>query len=101
MEYDVACHAKGEAWLPTLQTDAFSTDEEPPLDYDDNVLDEEGDSAIINLFYDAKPLVNTPHVNGPSYKYWNFSLPVMANLFRLGRTLLSDQTDLNASYFFD
>ncbi len=29
------------------------------------------------------------------------SLPAMANLYRLGRTLLSDHTDSNASYLFD
>ena len=88
-------------------------DEEPPLDYGDNVLDvepleaiqldmdEEEDSAIIDWFYDPKPLVDTPSVNGPSYRYWSLSLPVMANLYRLGRTLLSDHTDINASYLFD
>jgi pre-mRNA-processing factor 8 len=88
-------------------------DEEPPLDYGDNVLDvdpleaiqldldETEDAPIIEWFYDARPLIDTPHVNGPSYKYWSLSLPVMANLYRLGRTLLSDHTDINASYLFD
>ena len=54
-------------------------DEEPPLDYGDNVLDvepleaiqldldEEEDKAIIDWFYDAKPLIDTPSVNGPSF----------------------------------
>ena len=46
-------------------------------------------------------LVDTSHVNGPSYKYRSLSLPVMANLYRLGRTLLSDHTDINASHLFD
>ncbi|KAF8194228.1 NUC071 domain-containing protein [Pholiota molesta] len=48
-------------------------DEEPPLDYGDNVLDvepleaiqldldPEEDSAIIDWFYDPKPLIDTPH----------------------------------------
>ena len=88
-------------------------DEEPPLDYGDNVLDvepleaiqldldEEEDAAIVDWFYDPKPLVDTPSVNGPSYRYWSLSLPVMASLYRLGRTLLSDHTDINASYLFD
>jgi pre-mRNA-processing factor 8 len=88
-------------------------DEEPPLDYGDNVLDvdpleaiqldldETEDAPIIEWFYDARPLLDTPHVNGPSYKYWSLPLPVMANLYRLGRTLLSDHTDINASYLFD
>ncbi|KAK0464642.1 NUC071 domain-containing protein [Desarmillaria tabescens] len=88
-------------------------DEEPPLDYGDNVLDvepleaiqleldSEEDSAIIDWFYDPKPLVDTPAVNGSSYKYWSLTLPIMANLYRLGRTLLSDQPDQNSNYLFD
>ena len=88
-------------------------DEEPPLDYGDNVLDvepleaiqldldEEEDNAIIDWFYDSRPLNDTPMVNGTSYKYWSLDLPIMANLYRIGRTLLSDHTDNNASYLFD
>lgn len=88
-------------------------DEEPPLDYGDNILDvepleaiqldldETEDSPIFDWFYDAKPLIDTPMVNGSSYKYWSLSLPAMANLYRLGRTLLSDHADSNASYLFD
>ena len=82
-----------------------------PLDYGDNVLDpdhdtdpleaiqldldSEEDSAIIDSewFYD-QPLIDAPSVNGPSYKFWNLSLPVMANLYRLGRTLLSESDPL-------
>ncbi|KAF8130085.1 hypothetical protein K438DRAFT_1999464 [Mycena galopus ATCC 62051] len=52
-------------------------------------------------FYDPKPLIDTPSVNGSSYKYWSLSLPIMANLYRMGRTLLSDQPDKNTSYLFD
>ena len=48
----------------------------------------------------ARPLIDTPHVNGPSYRYWSLPLPIMANLYRLSRTLLSDHTDTNASYLF-
>jgi hypothetical protein len=88
-------------------------DKEPPLDYGDNVLnadpleaiqldlDETEDGPIIEWLYDARPLVDTSHVNGPYYKYWSLLLPVMANLYRLGRTLLSDHTDINASHLFD
>ncbi len=89
-------------------------DKEPPLYYGDNVLDvdpldsiqldlnEEEDSAIIDWFYDPKPLIDTPSVNGLSYKYWSLSLLAMANLYRLGHTLLvSNHSDSNASYFFD
>jgi len=89
-------------------------DEEPPLDYGDNVLDvepleaiqleldEEEDAPIYDWFYDPKPLVDDRrYVNGSSYKFWSLPLPVMANLYRLGRTLLSDYTDPNAFYLFD
>ncbi|KAF8757846.1 U5 snRNA binding [Rhizoctonia solani] len=88
-------------------------DEEPPLDYGDNILDvdpleaiqldldEAEDSPIFEWFYDHRPLVDTPAVSGEAYKFWSLDLPVMANLYRLGRTLLSDHTDSNASYLFD
>ncbi|KAF8596751.1 pre-mRNA-processing-splicing factor [Ceratobasidium sp. AG-I] len=88
-------------------------DEEPPLDYGDNILDvepleaiqldldEEEDSPIFEWFYDHRPLVDTPSVSGEAYKFWSLDLPVMANLYRIGRTLLSDHTDSNASYLFD
>ncbi|KIM63581.1 hypothetical protein SCLCIDRAFT_24027 [Scleroderma citrinum Foug A] len=67
-------------------------DEEPPLDYGDNVLDvkpleaiqleldSEEDASIIDWFYDPKPLIDPPAVNGPSYRYWPPTLPDMANL---------------------
>jgi pre-mRNA-processing factor 8 len=88
-------------------------DEEPPLDYGDNVLDveplegiqleldEEEDAAVYDWFYDPKPLVDTPHVNGESYRSYALSLKQTANLYRLGRTLLSDFADRNAFYLFD
>ncbi|CAD6590930.1 MAG: pre-mRNA-splicing factor 8, partial [Tremellales sp. Tagirdzhanova-0007] len=88
-------------------------DEEPPMDYGDNVLDvepleaiqlemdEEDDQAIIEWFYDPKPLIDTPQVNGSSYRYFQLTLPQMANLYRIGRQLLSDYSDDNAFYLFD
>ena len=87
-------------------------DEEPPLDYGDNILDVEPleaiqleldlkeDASIIDWFYDPKPLIDPPAVNGPSYPYWPPALPDMANLYRLGHTL-SNRPDNNASYLFD
>ena len=48
-----------------------------------------------------KPLIDTPTVNGPSYCYWSLALPVMANLYHPGPTLLSDRPDNNASYLVD
>lgn len=89
-------------------------DEEPPLDYGDNVLDvepleaiqieldDEEDAAVIEWFYDNKALVDEPdHVNGPSYKRWALNLPIMSTLYRLANQLLSDLNDKNYFYLFD
>ncbi|KAJ8465852.1 hypothetical protein OPV22_028404 [Ensete ventricosum] len=88
-------------------------DEEPPLDYADNLLDvepleaiqleldEEEDAAVHTWFYDHKPLVKTKLINGPSYRRWHLSLPIMANLHRLAGQLLSDLIDRNYFYLFD
>ena len=85
-------------------------DEEPPLDYADNLLDvdpleaialeldEEEDGAVAEWFYDHNPLKWTKFVNGPSYRKWQLPLPVMAHLHRLSSQLLSDLTDKN--YFY-
>lgn len=88
-------------------------DEEPPLSWSENIedvepqepiqmeLDETEDAAVIEWFYDNKPLIDTPHVNGPSYKRWNLDLPQMATLYRLSHQLLSDIVDKNYFYMFD
>ena len=88
-------------------------DEEPPLSWSENIedvepqepiqmeLDEHEDSAVIEWFYDHRPLLDTPHVNGPSYKHWNLDLPQMATLYRLSHQLLSDIVDKNYFYMFD
>ncbi|KAF4332526.1 pre-mRNA-splicing factor spp42 [Fusarium beomiforme] len=88
-------------------------DEEPPLSWAENLedveplepiqmeLDEEDDEAVYEWFYDHRPLLDTPHVNGPSYKAWNLTLPQMATLFRLSRPLVSDVIDKNYFYLFD
>ncbi|KAJ3328631.1 Pre-mRNA-processing-splicing factor 8A, partial [Gonapodya sp. JEL0774] len=88
-------------------------DEEPPLDYGDNVLDVEpleaiqmeldpsDDAAIFQHFYDHKPWSGTPLVNGPSYRRWKFPLPVIATLNRFASQLLSDLIDPNYFYLFE
>ncbi len=88
-------------------------DEEPPLDYGDNVvdvepleaiqmkLDEEEDAAVLDWFYDPKPLEGTKHINGPSYRFWNLQLSHMAVLYRLANQLVSDLIDTNYFYLFD
>jgi pre-mRNA-processing factor 8 len=88
-------------------------DEEPPLDYADNILDvepleaitmdldKEEDKSICERFYDHRPLVGTKYVNGPSYRRWCLSLPILSNLYRLGNQLLTDLVDDNYFYLFD
>ncbi|EGT53300.1 hypothetical protein CAEBREN_31265 [Caenorhabditis brenneri] len=85
-------------------------DEEPPLDYADNILDveplepiqmeldPEEDSAVAEWFYDHKPLATTRFVNGPTYRKWAFSIPQMSTLYRLANQLLTDLVDDN--YFY-
>ncbi|KAF3051224.1 pre-mRNA-splicing factor 8 [Didymella keratinophila] len=88
-------------------------DEEPPLSYSENIedveplepiqleLDEDEDDPVIEWFYEHRPLLDTPHVNGPSYETWNLDLPQMATLYRLSRQLLSDIVDKNYFHMFD
>ena len=88
-------------------------DEEPPLSWSENIedvepqepiqleLDENEDGPVFDWFYEHRPLVDTPHVNGPSYKTWNLSLPQMATLHRLSHQLLSDVVDKNYFHMFD
>ncbi|KAK2962369.1 putative Pre-mRNA-processing-splicing factor 8 [Blattamonas nauphoetae] len=88
-------------------------DEEPPLDYGDNFLDadplepiqmsllDDEDAAVIDWFYDPKPLVDTKHVNGSSYKWWRLTVSQMSTLYRLGTQLLSDLVDKNYFHLFD
>jgi pre-mRNA-processing factor 8 len=88
-------------------------DEEPPIDWSDNIadveplepiqmeLDEEEDGPVYEWFYESRPLSDTSHVNGPSYKEWNMTLPQMATLHRLSNPLLSDTVDKNYFHLFD
>ena len=89
-------------------------DEEPPLDYADNILDvepleaiqmeldKEEDREIYTWFYDNKPLVGAKFgVNGSSYRKWTLSLPQMSTLYRLGSQLLTDLVDDNYFYLFN
>jgi len=89
-------------------------DEEPPLDYGDNILDveplegiqmeldEDEDAPVISWLYDGhKPLQYTKLVNGPSYRGWRLNVPIMGTLYRLASQLLSDLTDRNYFYLFD
>ena len=88
-------------------------DEEPPLSWSENIeeieplppvpfeLDEEDDEAVYEWFFDHRPLLETTHVNGPSYKTWNLSLPQLATLYRLSEPLLTEVVDKNYYHLFD
>ncbi|KAE9372279.1 PROCN-domain-containing protein [Stipitochalara longipes BDJ] len=88
-------------------------DEEPPLSWSENIedveplepiqmeLDETEDGAVFEWFYEHRPLLDTTHVNGPSYKEWNMTLPQMATLYRLSHQLLSDLVDKNYFHMFE
>ena len=88
-------------------------DEEPPLSWSENIedveplepiqmeLDEGEDGPVYEWFYEHRPLLDTPHVNGPSYRTWNLTLPQMATLYRLSHQLLSDVVDKNYFHMFD
>jgi pre-mRNA-processing factor 8 len=88
-------------------------DEEPPLDYGENILDvqpldpinleldAEEDEAVFSWFYDHKPLQYTKFVNGPSYKKWKLNLQMMGSLYRLAGSIVSDIPDKNYFYLFD
>lgn len=87
-------------------------DEEPPLDYADNVLDVEPleaiqmdldndeDRSVHAWFYEHKP-GDVKFINGTSYKTWQLELPQMATLYRLANQLLTDLVDDNYFYLFD
>ncbi|XP_049918391.1 pre-mRNA-processing-splicing factor 8 [Epinephelus moara] len=89
-------------------------DEEPPLDYADNILDvepleaiqmeldSEEDSSVAEWFYEHQPLKDTAKfVNGTTYRRWQFTLPMMSTLYRLANQLLTDLVDFNYFYLFD
>eukprot|EP01080_Neovahlkampfia_damariscottae_P009220 gene9221-1307_t len=88
-------------------------DEEPPLDYGENILDvepldpiqmefdEEEDEAVMDWFYDHNPLQFTKFVNGPSYKSWRLDLPILTTIHRFAEQLFSDVIDDNYFYMFD
>ncbi|KAK6296770.1 hypothetical protein J4Q44_G00329120 [Coregonus suidteri] len=89
-------------------------DEEPPLDYADNILDvepleaiqmeldAEEDSSVAEWLYEHQPLKDAnKYVNGTTYRRWQFTLPMMSTLYRLANQLLTDLVDYNYFYLFD
>lgn len=89
-------------------------DEEPPIDWMENLedlpapeaiqldLDDNSKFGLIEWLYDDKPFIDDESVvNGESYRKWNLDLPTMAQLFRLARPLLPHVTDANYYYLFN
>lgn len=89
-------------------------DEEPPLDWMENLedvdapepiqLDLESDSqyALLDWLFDDKPLIDDRAVvNGESYKSWNLDVATMATLYRLAQPLLPHVTDPNYYFLFN
>ena len=88
-------------------------DEEPPLDYEDNILpvaipdpirlelEAQTQEVIANWFYDTNPLAGTRYTNGDSYRTWTIPQEIQAELFRIASPLLSDTQDSNIFYLFN
>lgn len=88
-------------------------DEEPPIDYIDNImninlpdpiqmeLDGVEDKFVNDFLYDHPPLMESIYINGSSYKTWKLTPEIMSNLYRLASPILSDVTDKNYFYIFD
>lgn len=87
-------------------------DEEPPLDYATNILEldpqepiqmelDEEEETVRDWFYDDKPLLETSHVNGESYRRWRLDLAQRADLLRIAAPLVTYEQDPNYFYLFD
>lgn len=91
-------------------------DEEPPLDYADNILevepldairmdlDVEEDAEVIRWFYDdrsARPLETYGGEMGKNEMKWVFSIAQLSSLQRLAGVLAFDKRDANADYLYD
>lgn len=99
-------------------------DEEPPLDYADHLLTvEPGEAVQLEMedhpeyelvrdwFYDSQPLSDVrtrddpllaehAYVNGPTYREWRLSTPILSVLYRLAEPLVT-ATDDNHRYLFN
>lgn len=89
-------------------------DEEPPIDWIENLEDLPAPEAIqldsdqipkfglVEWLYDEKPFLDDPKgVNGDSYRSWDLDLKTMAALYRLAQPLLPHVTDANYYYLFN
>jgi pre-mRNA-processing factor 8 len=89
-------------------------DEEPPLQYEDNVLDVEPlppvrmeldpreDGDVARWLYDGpRPLEDDPRHTKDDYSHWNLSVKDLSTLHRLAGQLVPDVPDDNARYLFN
>lgn len=86
-------------------------DEEPPLDWQENLQDADipdpidlniKDEELSEWIYDEKPFLEDEQViNGESYTEWNLNLEKMSKLYQLSKPLLPNISDPNYYYLFD
>ncbi|ODV81188.1 PROCN-domain-containing protein [Suhomyces tanzawaensis NRRL Y-17324] len=89
-------------------------DEEPPLDWLENLedvepldaiqleLDNSKDSAIQEWLYDEKPLIDDEVlVNGESYRTWTLDILQMASLYKYAKSILPNENTGNVPHLFD
>lgn len=91
-------------------------DEEPPMDWTENLedsslpepiqfdADEHANLSILEWLYDEKPGLSdnsNQFVNGESYRSWNLDLTTMATLYQISQPLLPHVTDANYYFLFD
>ena len=59
------------------------------------------DKAVCSWMYETKPLLDTKHVNGSTYRKCNLSMPQLATLYLLANQLLTHLVDDNYFDHFD
>lgn len=52
-------------------------------------LDGDEDQSVMKWFYDSKPLADSKHVNGSTYRKWNLHLDQLSTLYRLANQLIT------------
>ncbi|KAL0204935.1 hypothetical protein P9112_000242 [Eukaryota sp. TZLM1-RC] len=89
-------------------------DEEPPLDFGENILplntpdpidlplDRDDDPVVYDWIFHHLPLIEKQGiVNGPSYRSYRLPLPILSSIYRLALPLLNQPTDPNFNYLFN
>jgi len=91
-----SCHSMTKSLLSIMVDTVLYV---APLEAIQLELDLDEGASIVYWFYDPKLLINTPTVNGPSYRYWSLTLPVMANLYHRALCSLTGPTIMPATFF--